>query len=92
LKGAIEFPDGLLFVDAFIALEALDDRIVGRRDRMRKGGLSASRRPFDDNWLLHPACEVDDLQRNRVDYILRRIQAPSQLVEGWKHRFPLARF
>ena len=34
LKGAIELADGLLFIDAFIAMEAFDDGIIGCCDRL----------------------------------------------------------
>jgi len=34
LKGAIEFADSLLLVDSLVALQALDDRISRRRDRL----------------------------------------------------------
>jgi len=42
LKGAVEFPDGFLLIDALIALQAFYHRIPGRRDRLGKRRLSAT--------------------------------------------------
>jgi len=81
LKGTIELADGLLFIDTLVALEALNEGFTGCRDRLSERRFPAPRRPFDDNRLLHPGGEIDDLERDRIDYVPCRIQATSQLVE-----------
>ncbi len=81
LESAVELPDGLLFVDAFVALQAFNDRVTCGCDRLGKCSLSAARWPFDDDRLVHSCGEVNHLQRDRIDHVLCRIQTMSQFVE-----------
>ena len=81
LKGTIELADGLLFIDTLVALEAFDYGLTGCCDRLSERCFPASGRPFDDNRLLHPGGEVDDLKCDGVDYVPCCIQATPQLVE-----------
>jgi hypothetical protein len=71
----------LFLIDSLVALLAFDDRISGRRDRVGKSRLSASRRPLDDDRLLHARSEVDHLKRNRIDHVLRRFQTKPQIID-----------
>jgi len=71
LKSAIELADGLLFIDALITLEPFDDGITGYCDRLSERRFPASRRPFDNDRLLHPRGEIDHLKRNWIDHVLR---------------------
>jgi hypothetical protein len=81
LKGTIEFPDCLLFIDAGITLQSFNDGIPRRRDRLGQSGLAAARRSFHDHRLLHPRSEVDDLKSNLVDYILRFSQSLAEIFD-----------
>jgi hypothetical protein len=53
LKCGIEFPNGLLFADALVTLQPLDDRAACPCDGHRQLCLSGAWRTFDDDWLLH---------------------------------------
>src|SRR5580704_4249137 len=92
LKSTVELPDGLLFIDALIALQPLDDGIPSHRDRLGQSGLATARRTFNNHRLLHPGCEIDDLKGDRVDYIFRCFQSMAEIFEGREHEFPLTRF
>jgi hypothetical protein len=61
LKGAIEFADGFLLIDALVALKAFDNCFPSRRDRLGKSRLAAPRWSFDDDRLLHARSEVHNL-------------------------------
>src|SRR5664280_990280 len=61
LKSTVELPDGLLLIDALIALQPLDDGIPGRRDCLGQSGLATARWTFTDHRLLHPSCGKTDL-------------------------------
>ena len=61
LKGAIELADSFLLIDALVALQALDDRISSRRDRLGKSRLAAARWSLYDDRLLHARSEVYNL-------------------------------
>src|SRR5712692_4986536 len=92
LKSTVELPDCLLFIDALIALQPLDDGIPRRRDRLGQSGLATARRTFHNHRLLHPRREVDDLKGDRVDYIFRRFESLAEIFDRREHDFPLARF
>src|SRR5712692_9770912 len=79
LKGTVELPDRLLFVDALITLQPLDDGIPSCRDRLGQGSLATARRTFHNHRLLHTGCEVDDLKGDRVDYVFRRFQSLAEI-------------
>src|SRR5258707_11166293 len=81
LESAVDLPDCLLFIDALIALQPLDDGIPGRGDRLCQSGLATSRRTFNNHRLLHPPREVDDLQGDRVDDVLCRFQASAEIFD-----------
>ena len=81
LKGTVELSDCLLLIDAFITLQSLNDGIPSRRNRLGQSGLAAARRSFHDHRLLHPCCEVDDLKRNLVDYVLSFSQSLAEIFD-----------
>src|SRR5450759_3138383 len=81
LKSAVELPDCLLFIDALIALQPLDDGIPGRRDCLGQSGLATARWTFNYHWLLHPGCEVDDLKGDWVDHVLCRFQSLAEIFD-----------
>ena len=61
LKGAIEFADGFLLIDALVALKAFDNCIPSRRDRLGKSRLAATWWSLYDDRLLHARSEVYNL-------------------------------
>src|SRR6516164_10739181 len=78
LKGTIELADGLLFIDTLVALEALNEGFTGGRDRLSECRFPAPRRPFDDNRLLHPGGEIDDLElTGSITYLAAFSRAPN---------------
>lgn len=81
LKSAIEYADGFLLIDSLVALQPFYHRIPGRGDRLGESRLSASRWSLNDDRLLHARGEVDHLKRNRIDYVLRRIQAVPEIID-----------
>jgi hypothetical protein len=82
LKGTIELADGLLFIDTLVALEALNEGFTGGRDRLSECRFPAPRRPFDDNRLLHPGGEIDDLElTGSITYLAAFSRAPNSSID-----------
>ena len=54
LQPLVELPDGLVLGHAAIALQPLDMRPGGLGDRYGQLRLARSRRPFEQQWFLHP--------------------------------------
>src|SRR5690348_4180632 len=75
LQVLIEFPDGLFFRDAVVALQPLD-RSAGRsRNRVRQLRFPATRRTFDQQRFLHPSGQINRLQRYAVDDVPYAVQS-----------------
>jgi hypothetical protein len=89
LKGAVEFADRFLLVDALVALQSFNDRVSSRRNRLGKSCLSPPRWALDDDGLLHARRKVDHLKRNRIDHVFRRFQTMPEIVDRCEHAFPL---
>ena len=59
LKGGVELPDGLLFIDPRIALKALQRGVECKGQSFRQLRLTATRWAFNQDWLFQLAGNID---------------------------------
>jgi hypothetical protein len=59
LKGGVELPDGLLFIDPRIALKALQRGVECKGQSFRQLRLPATRWAFNQDWLFQLAGNID---------------------------------
>ena len=85
LECRIEFANGLFLRDARVALQPLDDGVSGAGNGNGEFGLAASRRPLNDQRLLHLRSHVNHLKHHRIDDVLRGNEPPGQLTDGREH-------
>ncbi len=85
LQSFIKFSDGFVFVDADIALEALNVCFGTPRNGVCQFSLATSRRSFDQYRPVHFRGEIDGRQDGFVDDVLRRLQSIRKISRRREH-------
>ena len=85
LERCIELADSLFFVDARIALQALQRRVHGEREGLRQFRLPASRRSLDQNWLLQLAGNENLTDRDIVNDVLGLLELSLEMLNRREH-------
>ena len=81
LKGTVEFPDCLLFIDAFITLQSSMTVFPAAAIAWARAVLPQPGGPSTITGFCIRAGEVDDLKGDRVDYILRLSQSLAEIFD-----------
>jgi hypothetical protein len=81
LQCLVEFPNGLFFFDALVALQAFDYGGRCIRDCVRQLGLSAAGGAFQQQWLLQSRRQMHGCSGNRIGDVAR---GPQPLTNFFK--------
>ena len=89
LQRLVKLADGLLLVDALIALETFNGGVGRESDYFGQFRLPGPRRSLREDRFLHLRGQVDDLQCHGIGHVPRGIQSFGQLFDRGEHVFPL---
>src|SRR5882762_9391321 len=71
LQGLVKFSDRLVFRDTDVALETLHCHVGSGGHCVGEFGFAASRRPLNQERLLHAGCEIHNRKRDGIDDVPR---------------------
>src|SRR5581483_4440896 len=80
LKGGIELPDGLLFIDTGIALQALQRRVECKGQSLRQLRLPTSRWALNEDRLLQLACNIDLGDGDFINDVLGLLKFVAEII------------
>ena len=81
LQRLVEFPNGFLFIDALVALQAFDNGFRCIRDSVCQLSLSAAGGAFEQQWLLQLRRQIHGCRGNRIGDVAR---GPQPLTNFFK--------
>ena len=85
LQRLVKLADGLLLIDALVALETFNGGVCRESDYLGQFRLPGPRRSLREDRFLHLRGQIDHLQRHGIGHIPRGIQSLGQLFDRGEH-------